>query len=173
MLWLAELKIESGDIEIWSTSLLHLPFPKTGYFLYEEKNKDSSYNVSLWVCCKFQKYIFQTYSGLFCVAVNPYRRLPIYMDSIIAKYRGKRKLEMPPHLFSIADNAYQYMLQGKAKKVLFQVLFYTLSNRIASIDRKRPSHFIWLKTDWKLEDAYSAHYMYAQMSQPLVIFHKP
>jgi len=56
--------------------------------------------------------LLQTYSGLFCVVINPYRRIPIYTPSIIQKYQGKRRTEMPPHLFSISDNAYRNMLQG-------------------------------------------------------------
>ena len=33
-------------------------------------------------------------------------------------YRGKRKTEMPPHIFSITDNAYRDMLQGMQKKLI-------------------------------------------------------
>ena len=54
----------------------------------------------------------QTYSGLFCVTVNPYKWLPVYDAVVVAGYRGKKRIEAPPHIFSISDNAYQAMLTG-------------------------------------------------------------
>uniref|UniRef100_A0A4W4HML6 Myosin heavy chain 7 n=1 Tax=Electrophorus electricus TaxID=8005 RepID=A0A4W4HML6_ELEEL len=53
-----------------------------------------------------------TYSGLFCVTVNPYKWLPVYNKEVVIAYRGKKRTEAPPHIFSISDNAYQYMLSG-------------------------------------------------------------
>lgn len=54
----------------------------------------------------------QTYSGLFCVVINPYKRLPIYTDSVARIYMGRRRTEVPPHLWGISDEAYRNMLQG-------------------------------------------------------------
>ena len=56
---------------------------------------------------------FQTYSGLFCVAVNPYKRFPIYTETVIRMYINKRRNEVSPHIFAIADGAYQSMMNRK------------------------------------------------------------
>ena len=59
--------------------------------------------------------LFQTYSGLFCATVNPYKWLPVYDQSVVTAYRGKKRMEAPPHIFSVSDNAYQFMLTGMYK----------------------------------------------------------
>uniref|UniRef100_A0A3B3VQ66 Myosin heavy chain 7-like n=1 Tax=Poecilia latipinna TaxID=48699 RepID=A0A3B3VQ66_9TELE len=62
---------------------------------------------------RYAAWMIYTYSGLFCVTVNPYKWLPVYNQEVVVAYRGKKRSEAPPHIFSISDNAYQYMLAGK------------------------------------------------------------
>lgn len=40
------------------------------------------------------------------VSVNPFRDLGIYTDQVLDSYRGKNRLEMPPHVFAIAESSY-------------------------------------------------------------------
>uniref|UniRef100_A0A665SXT7 Myosin heavy chain, fast skeletal muscle-like n=1 Tax=Echeneis naucrates TaxID=173247 RepID=A0A665SXT7_ECHNA len=62
---------------------------------------------------RYAAWMIYTYSGLFCVTVNPYKWLPVYDAVVVAGYRGKKRVEAPPHIFSISDNAYQFMLQDR------------------------------------------------------------
>uniref|UniRef100_A0A8V5G0G7 Myosin-7B n=1 Tax=Melopsittacus undulatus TaxID=13146 RepID=A0A8V5G0G7_MELUD len=62
---------------------------------------------------RYRNWMIYTYSGLFCVTINPYKWLPVYKSEVVAAYKGKRRTEAPPHIFSIADNAYHDMLRNR------------------------------------------------------------
>uniref|UniRef100_A0A4W3JZZ0 Myosin-7B n=1 Tax=Callorhinchus milii TaxID=7868 RepID=A0A4W3JZZ0_CALMI len=62
---------------------------------------------------RYANWMIYTYSGLFCVTVNPYKWLPVYTAPVVAAYKGKRRSEAPPHIYSIADNAYNDMLRNR------------------------------------------------------------
>uniref|UniRef100_H2RE58 Myosin heavy chain 3 n=1 Tax=Pan troglodytes TaxID=9598 RepID=H2RE58_PANTR len=62
---------------------------------------------------RYTSWMIYTYSGLFCVTVNPYKWLPVYNPEVVEGYRGKKRQEAPPHIFSISDNAYQFMLTDR------------------------------------------------------------
>uniref|UniRef100_A0A7N6BTJ5 Myosin heavy chain 6 n=1 Tax=Anabas testudineus TaxID=64144 RepID=A0A7N6BTJ5_ANATE len=62
---------------------------------------------------RYAAWMIYTYSGLFCVTVNPYKWLPVYNQEVVIAYRGKKRSEAPPHIFSISDNGYQYMLADR------------------------------------------------------------
>ncbi|XP_060945792.1 myosin-4-like [Limanda limanda] len=62
---------------------------------------------------RYAAWMIYTYSGLFCVTVNPYKWLPVYNPEVVKAYRGKKRMEVPPHIFALSDNAYQSMLTDR------------------------------------------------------------
>merc|ERR1711881_1025 len=59
---------------------------------------------------RFKAKLIYPYSGLFCIVVNPYKRYPIYTATCVKLYLGKRRNEVPPHLWAITETAYRNML---------------------------------------------------------------
>lgn len=43
------------------------------------------------------------------IAVNPFQRVTLYGPEIIQAYAGRRRGELEPHLFAIAEDAYTAM----------------------------------------------------------------
>jgi len=62
---------------------------------------------------RYHAGLIYTYSGLFCVVINPYKYYPIYSEKVIDMYRGRKRHEMPPHVYAITDTAYRSMLHDK------------------------------------------------------------
>jgi myosin heavy chain 6/7 len=108
-----------------SEDMSNLSFLNDASVLWNLRDRYAS--MLIYVCSKYAVHKkmcpLQTYSGLFCVVINPYKRLPIYTDSMAKIYMGKRRTEVPPHLWAVADEAYRNMLGGEGEQRYNNICF--------------------------------------------------
>ncbi|TVY33510.1 Myosin [Lachnellula occidentalis] len=58
---------------------------------------------------RFEAREIYTYIGHVLVSINPFQDLGIYTEDVLDSYRGKNRLEMPPHVFAVAESSYYNM----------------------------------------------------------------
>ncbi|WFC99334.1 Myosin type-2 heavy chain 1 [Malassezia yamatoensis] len=67
---------------------------------------------------RYQQRIIYTYSGIVLIAVNPFFSLNLYSPEIIQAYAGRRKGELEPHLFAVAEDAYRCMIRENRNQTI-------------------------------------------------------
>ncbi|RIB18415.1 P-loop containing nucleoside triphosphate hydrolase protein [Gigaspora rosea] len=67
---------------------------------------------------RFENHEIYTYIGHVLISVNPFKDLGIYTDQILKSYMGKNLLEMPPHVYAIAESSYYNMNSYKENQCI-------------------------------------------------------
>ncbi|CAO3694231.1 unnamed protein product [Umbelopsis ramanniana] len=67
---------------------------------------------------RYQQRTIYTYSGIVLIAANPFDRVALYEPDIIQQYSGRRRGELEPHLFAIAEDAYRCMIREKTNQTI-------------------------------------------------------
>ncbi|KAI5790206.1 class V myosin-like protein [Geopyxis carbonaria] len=68
---------------------------------------------------RYAKREIYTYSGIVLIATNPFDRMDyLYDPGLVQAYAGKRKEDQDPHLFAIADTAYQAMVRDQKNQTI-------------------------------------------------------
>ncbi|CAK9441219.1 uncharacterized protein LODBEIA_P50880 [Lodderomyces beijingensis] len=58
---------------------------------------------------RFMNDAIYTYIGHVLISVNPFRDLGIYTMENLNRYKGRNRLEVPPHVFAIAESMYYHL----------------------------------------------------------------
>merc|ERR1712002_909413 len=110
----------AGDTCEVQTAKETLSLPKAEVFdcnppKFEKEEDMSNLSVLIKACVlhnlrtRYSVLQIYTYSGLFCICINPYKWLMVYTQIMRDHYRNKRRNEAPPHLYAIADGALQFL----------------------------------------------------------------
>jgi len=66
---------------------------------------------------RFERDHVYTYTGKICIAVNPFNwqvSQPLYTEERLVTYRGREMSDLPPHIYAIAEEAYQAIVEPGA-----------------------------------------------------------
>jgi len=106
-----DVQTENGNsLNLPKAEVLECNPPK--FFLEEDMSNLSVLNkacVLFNLRSRYQRLQIYTYSGLFCICINPYKWLMVYTPIMRAHYRNRRRNEAPPHLYAVADGALQLL----------------------------------------------------------------
>ena len=58
------------------------------------------------------RHYFYKMRNIICTNTKYFQRFPIYTQRTMEIYMGKRRNEVPPHIFAIAEGAFQGMMNG-------------------------------------------------------------
>eukprot|EP00965_Chrysotila_dentata_P167669 5537414-Pleurochrysis_carterae.AAC.1 len=68
---------------------------------------------------RHQSDLIYTRNGSVLIAINPYKRLPIYRDEELQKYKASLSLDRePPHVFAVAAAAHRSMISDGTNQAL-------------------------------------------------------
>lgn len=59
---------------------------------------------------RYAQHNIYTYSGIVLIALNPFERISLYSHDVVQAYSGKKRGDLEPHLFAIAEDAYRCMV---------------------------------------------------------------
>ena len=81
----------------------------------------------------------QTYIGHVLISVNPYKMIKqLYTEQTLRDYRGKYRYELPPHVYSLADDMYRSMMsEGENQCVIIR--YATTSTTTKTTKKTRAS----------------------------------
>ena len=82
--------------------------------------------------------IIYTYIGNVLISVNPFKWITGLFDDIqIKKYRGENRIDVPPHIFAVAEDAYRTMCDEEEKQCVI------ISGESGAAERQRPRNRSW------------------------------
>ncbi|VDM91984.1 unnamed protein product [Onchocerca ochengi] len=113
---------ENGHFEKRTIPKSEIKLPSISYFVEDMCNLSELNDASVLeaVRSRYKAQLIHTYSGLFCLVVNPWRNIPIYTKEIMEAYMRTidKNCNLPPHVYAIAQSAYDGLLSGSNQSIL-------------------------------------------------------